>query len=548
MSQRFAYFRHIRAIGNNAADTGCFVQATIFTQGVFQVGAVNTGIHPHGKHFRGIGQVDAQDGCASLEGPGDRQQGAVAAQHDHQIVVGGGIENGALSGRVLIQADTIRYSADSTLPISVFNPFIAPESGLAKIINRCTFHQNSRVHLVADGSIPRSNLKEWSSTGTADLANVAYRGVPLKSLRADYSMTLAEHIYSNIEATFDYSAYVLRRRHGGPNTAVVRAERISHDRATHLTHLVKLRGTAWPAPVLRMFAPKAADHIETAYRFRKPPTFTTTGTVGHLDTVALTDVKTRLIANGRTHYTFLDHELDLDQVTANVRYLHRRVEVSKLKMRTFDGPVEGNVEVTIKPGKRSGFSGGIHWTHLPLASIANTFGFAKANQGYVTGRFDFKGAAGDIRSLNGTGAIGLERGHLFFVPVFGPLSGLLGEIVGDKRASHEEARDASCTFAIKDGVWHTRDFLTSTPSTVFTGEGTIDLQHKSIDMTVRMNARGLLGLITLPLRPFNGLFQFRGQGLLKNPSWKNAPFVPPRDGRNDPIFRTPGRAVIVPER
>ena len=74
------------------------------------------------------------------------------------------------------------------------------------------------------------------------------------------------------------------------------------------------------------------------------------------------------------------------------------------------------------------------------------------------------------------------------------------------------------------------------------------LWPKTLDMTIRMNARGLLGLVTLPLLPFNGLFQFRGQGSIEKPVWRSAPFTQPAAGKNHPIFRDPPRAQIVPER
>lgn len=455
--------------------------------------------------------------------------------------------DGVLKGRVMIQGDTIRYSADSTLPATVFTPFIIPDSGLAKIIAKAEFTKTSTIHLVADGTIRRSNLKEWASNGTARLTNITFGGVPIQSAQAEYSMTPVEHRYSKIAAVFDYSDYALQRRHGGPTTGLVRAERISHDRQTRLTRIVNLNGTAWPGPVLRLFAPKVADHIEQSYRFRSPPKFSSDGLVGHGGTAPLTDVQTSLRANSTTGYTFLERDLPLENVTAMVRYRHNRVDVSDLRCRCFDGPIGGDLRVDINPGKPASFSGGFHGTRLRFASIGDTFDFGRAEQGDVTGRLDITGIAGNVRALNGTGALGLEHGHLFFVPILGPLSPVLGEILGDKRASHEEARDASCTFAIKNGVFLTRDFLTSTPSTVFTGEGSIDLQQKSIDFTVRMNARGLFGLITLPLRPFNGLFQFRGQGLVRAPVWKSAPFIPPPDGKDDPLFRKARRAVLIPE-
>ena len=461
--------------------------------------------------------------------------------------------DGELSGQVLLQGDTIKYQAESTLPASVFAPFITEGSGLDKIIANCEFNSDSTVEIEAKGTIEHSNLKQWDSAGRAKLTNVSYRGVPLHRVSADYSINPLEHIYTNIEGQFDYTDYGPRRRHGTAATGLVRADRISHDRDPDrdrgLTRIVNLHGTAWPALVLRLFAPRAADHVEDRYRFRQPPTFVANGLVGHKKAAALTKVETSLQTHGSTDYTFLNKDLDLRQLSGQVDYSHNLVEVSDLKFRVFDGPAGGKITVRIKPGSPSSFSGDIRWTRLRLAEIGNTYGFAKADQGYVTGRFaDFSGVSKNIRTLDGTGVIGLERGHLFFVPILGPLSTILGGVLGDKRASHEEARDASCTFAVRDGIFHTRDFLTTTPSTVFTAEGTIDLQRKTIDMTARMNARGLLGLITLPLRPFNGLFQFSGEGPLKNPIWRSAPFEPPSSGKNDPIFRRPGRAVVVPER
>jgi hypothetical protein len=457
--------------------------------------------------------------------------------------------DGELTGQVHIQGDTIKYRAKSTLPLSVLSPFVAETSGLARIIGNCEFGPKSTVLLETElGTIARSNLKEWHSRGRARFTNLSYRGVPFHSLSADYSISPIEHIYSKIEGRFDYSRHGPSRRHGTVSSALVRADRISHDRGARLTRIKNLRGTAWPGPVLRLFAPKAADHVENSYRFRKPPTFVSNGVVGHKGAAALTDVKTSLKTHASTDYTFLKRELTLEKLTGQVRYRHRRVDATGLTFRVFNGPVGGNVTVRLKPGARSSYSGGLHWTRVRLAAIGKTFGFAKADQGYVTGRFDFSGVSGNIRTLDGTGALGLERGHLFYVPVLGPLSTILGGILGDKRASHEEARDASCTFAVRDGIFYTKDFHTSTPSTVFTGEGAIDLDRDTIDMTVRMNARGFLGLITLPLRPFNGLFQFSGKGPLSKPVWRSAPFESPPSGKNDPLFRKPSRALIVPER
>ena len=507
-------------------------------------------ISPDGSlQMNAIGSVDLQrfsflgTPYEGLETDFSWQNGDIYLRHLHAAH-----NEGELTGQVLIQGDVIRYETESSLPVTVFNPFIKPESGLHRIISRATFTPETKILIRANGTIQRSDLREWASSGEAHFENLSYNGVPLHSAKANYTITPLESNFSDVIVDFDYAESPLRKRFGGPSHAVVQADRIAYDRNSQQTALDNIRGTAWPGPVLRLFVQKTADHIDTTYRFRSPPTFSTNGVIGHLDQVASTDVRTKFTAHSTTNYTLLNRSLKLDKVRATVRYRHKLVDISDLEFRTFQGSGGGDLTVKIRPGQASHIRAGIKWTRLLLADIGSTYGFEKAKQGYVTGRIDFSTSAGNVRTMDGTGAIGLEQGHLFFVPVLGPLSTILGEVAGNKRASHEEARDASCTFALRNGVVYTRDFLTSTPSTVFTGEGSIDLDRDTIDMVIRMNARGLLGLITLPLRPFNGLFQFRGQGPLKNPSWKRASFVPPRDGTKDPIFRVPGKAVIVPER
>ena len=119
--------------------------------------------------------------------------------------------------------------------------------------------------------------------------------------------------------------------------------------------------------------------------------------------------------------------------------------------------------------------------------------------------------------MTGEGLFALEKTELLSVPMFGPLSPLVSGVLNDRRAGFERAKSAFCNFRIKDGILSTQDFRTTTTSLVFVGDGSVDLKEQTLDMTMRMNARGLLGLITLPLRPFYGMFQFRGTGPLKDP-------------------------------
>ncbi|MFN9025162.1 MAG: AsmA-like C-terminal region-containing protein, partial [Akkermansiaceae bacterium] len=128
---------------------------------------------------------------------------------------------------------------------------------------------------------------------------------------------------------------------------------------------------------------------------------------------------------------------------------------------------------------------------------------------------------------------------LFSVPIFGPLSTVASKVVNDKRLGHEKADSAFCNFTIDKGIAKIRDFETSTTSVKFTGDGTVDLPAKTIDFTMRLNARGLLRLATIPLMPFYGLFQFRGTGPLKKPEWENVIFTSPPDKEKKTLLSPP---------
>ena len=164
--------------------------------------------------------------------------------------------------------------------------------------------------------------------------------------------------------------------------------------------------------------------------------------------------------------------------------------------------------------------------------------------GDVTGRIDFSLTDGKVETMAGEGLLALEKAELFSVPMFGPLTPLIGGVLNDEKAGFQRAKSAFFTYKIQDGILTSNDFQTATTSLNFTGEGSLDLKERTIDMTMRMNARGLLGLITLPLRPFSGLFQFRGTGPLKEPKWENLKFTAPQEPQKQILLEAPKAKVI----
>ena len=217
--------------------------------------------------------------------------------------------------------------------------------------------------------------------------------------------------------------------------------------------------------------------------------------------------------------------------------------IEDLKLNAFDGPVVARFDFR----GNGRLEGEMSWTKLSIPALTSTYGFQMKGGGDVTGRLDFALTDGKVDTMSGEGLFALEKTELFSVPMFGPLSPLVGGVLNDRRAGFERAKSAFCNFKIKDGVLRSNDFQTSTTSLTFVGDGEVDLARRTLDMTIRMNARGLLGLITLPLRPFYGMFQFRGTGPLKEPKWENVMFTTPPEEQGKLLQPTP-KARVVRER
>ncbi|MAT47300.1 MAG: hypothetical protein CMO35_07720 [Verrucomicrobiaceae bacterium] len=389
--------------------------------------------------------------------------------------------------------------------------------------------------------------RRWDMQGACNLGKSSCNGVSISEGSTRFVVNPQGIYFTDGKLEFDYSDYVLKNRYGGPDRSTLRVEQIHHERSKRITEIVNLQGTAWPGPLISLADPRSGELIDQMFGFRQPPTLSASGRFDHKKPTTETLLDLRLTSPGVMDYEFLGKDLQLTAVSAAIRSTSNRHEVSDLSFRTFGGTGAGTIAVTRTPDQETLIDAGIRWDNMNLSEIGRKFAFEKDAQGAITGRLDFNTIANRKNTLNGKGVIGLRNGQLFNVPIFGPLSLPLGTVLG-KQYSHEQARDASATFVLENGVVLTKDLLTSTTSTTFVGEGSIDLNNQQMDLTMRMNARGLLGLVTLPLTPLKGLFQFRGQGPLKKPIWNVAPFTEPAGGRSHAIFKNPPRAEIVPER
>ncbi len=456
---------------------------------------------------------------------------------------------GKLDGDVLAQGPQVRYRLRSTLPLEAFDPFLPDVGPTAKAIQDFKFDQNSRIALSLVGTLNRENFKEWANVGRARLLNFGYRSLRVHELETTLRISPKEAKFEKVTVLPDDRLENARLRFKGPASSKVHVDEIVYESSKRKLTIHNLRGKVWPTPIINAFAPKTAANIEKNYRFHEPPKLILNGTFDcRYRQVEQTAFIINLQTTGQTDYPFLKRLLPVTGLRGDIYFRKNKLNIGKLSFQTLDGRASGEVNVTFQPdGKPPNYDGDLKWRDISFKKVSQLYDFKEEEKGALTGTFDFSGTGGSVRKLSGRGFISLRSGNIVSLPVFGPLSPLFAGILGDKRMGYERAKDASASYVIRNGVWQSEDLLAVSTSLNLTGTGWVDLASDKIDMTVRLNARGLLGVITLPLAPIKGLFQFRGTGKFTDSRWASSPFTQPAKGKKDPLFRPPGKAILIQE-
>ncbi|MEN8865933.1 MAG: AsmA-like C-terminal region-containing protein [Akkermansiaceae bacterium] len=453
-----------------------------------------------------------------------------------------------LNGNMMKQGEKVQFDLRSSLPLEAFEPLIKTRGSLVEALSRISFSENSTVALDVVGSLNLNNGSDWSANGKVFLSNLAYKGTDIHYVAGNYKIDSANIEFTDVEGLLNDDQEAARLRFNGVASEPIYVDRIIHNPATRDTTIENLRGRAWPTPIVRIFAPTTAKHIEDNYRFHRLPRIDLSGIIaGKKEFLDRNVFSAKLRTAGQTDYPFLGSNLPLQNLIADLRIQGTGITVQNLSGQTLNGGVAGSVFCDVTPGQRVKYRGTVKWDDISFQQLSQVYRFKEEETGSLTGSIDFRGISGGVRGFNADGLVVINQGNLVSLPILGPLSPIIAGILGDKRMGYERAKDASAHFNVTNGVLATNDFIANSTNIELTGEGWIDILTEKLNMTIRVNARGLLGFLTLPLEPLKGIFQFRGTGSYSNPKWQSSPFTRPAKGRNDPIFQKPARAQKVEE-
>jgi hypothetical protein len=447
--------------------------------------------------------------------------------------------DGLAKGKALIEWPLVRLELNSTLPVPVYRPFFKKQP-LEIVLNDFSERKGAHVEVNLEGGFNLTDRHAWAYTGNGALKNLNYKGVPLNSANCKFTLNHHELDFYEGKIEFNYDDYPLRKAFSGKRQGQAQVGRIRYDAPSKTVSVESVSGDIWAAPMVRLFAPKIADSLEQ-YRFHQPPTLNAAGIVD-VTPQGRTSLDISFLSDQAADYKFLGEDLTLSKPSGKVSIRGPVVSVSNLSVTSFDGPISARFE-----NSNGKLNGEMSWTKLSIPSLTSSYGFRMKGGGSVTGRIDFALDHGKVETMSGKGLLALEDAELFTVPMFGPLTPLISGVLNDKTVGIQTASNAFCTFDIQDGILSTKDFQTATKSLNFAGDGSVNLKERSVDMTLRMNARGLLRLIALPLRSFSGLFQFHGTGPIQSPDWENMKFTHPEESQSDFLLEPPKAKIIPPK-
>jgi hypothetical protein len=134
---------------------------------------------------------------------------------------------------------------------------------------------------------------------------------------------------------------------------------------------------------------------------------------------------------------------------------------------------------------------------------------------------------GDDRSMTGKGNLLIKDGNVVAMPILGPLSVLLNEVVPG--FGYQPARKATADFNVGKGVISTRNILIEGLGFNMIGHGDIDYLDNQMDMSMRLNIKGPIGLVTYLV---SKTFEYESVGSATHPKWR--PKILPKLGPKAP--------------
>lgn len=408
--------------------------------------------------------------------------------------------SGEMTGDVMQLPGDFRSRLNSTLDPKTLSPLLG--TAIGEWLKQFEFTDSPDIHVEARGLQPAAD-KLWAN-GVLRLGRTSYRGVPAQSATA----------------TMRY----LDRRLTVDPLRVVRAEGTGEgglvfDFARNEVEIHKVQTTLNPQEVIPWIDEKLTPDI-APYRFgKRPPQLSIDGVV-HTKGGDSTQLRIEVDAPSGMDYTFMRRDLHFPKIAGKLLFLGPRMKIDSLNAILFGGKLRGLLDISLQKDA-PGHQAELWLENVDFAALTKLYFKYDTSKGRLNGHYAFAGQGDDPKSMRGQGQLAVTEGQVFAIPFLGPLSGILNTIVPGM--GEDEARKGSASFTVDSGVISTSDFLVEGTGFSMIGGGKLFYLDDKMDFDVRINARGLPGVLLFPV---SKLFEYTSTDALSKPNWR--PKIVPR--------------------
>jgi len=245
----------------------------------------------------------------------------------------------------------------------------------------------------------------------------------------------------------------------------------------------------------------------------------------HLKDADKNNLSLKIDAEDGLNYDLLNRTLKFGRTLADVDIKAKRVlaNVKNAKLMGGDTSIRANVSIDDKDPV---FSADLDVRKVDFAKLTKLYFDYDDSEGAMSGKFHFSARMGEEEKMRGNGSIRVENGRVFAIPILGPLSDIINKII--PKAGYQTARLATADFRMGDEKISTDNLVVEGSGFSLFGNGDIYFMKDRMDMSVRINARGIPGIVLFPV---SKLFEYVSTGSVSNPEWK--PKIIPRFGNGD---------------
>ncbi len=400
-------------------------------------------------------------------------------------------ETGEVSANYLDTPGDFRLTIESSVNPTAFRS-LAP-ADLQEFLGQWEWPRPPTVRLNLHG--PSRDPAGWSGEGAVAFTRTRFRGVWLESLSATLRVE---------EKAITFNDLKVMRAEGSGSGA------FTYDYGKREVRLNEVKTTLRPTDVIHWIAPKLAKAV-APYQFRAVPQLTANGVV-HYRGGTNTRLEIGIDAPGGLDYVFLGKTLPFGKTRGDLLITDDRVQLLNIEGALFDGTVRLGADISTAKDDDT-FTAKVAVDGIDFPQLTELYFKYETSRGQLSGTYDFRGVGGNAKLMRGDGKIRIANGNVFAIPVLGPLSGFVAEILPG--AGYSVAKEATASFTIRDGIIHTDDFKVSGKLFGMVGHGDIHFIENRLDFDVRIDANGP-GIV---LTPVYKLFEYKGEGSLTKPNW-----------------------------